>query len=180
MTIKRFFALCFVALVLCHSISHAQTSNEKRIGFTVKEAPWNLTLPAENITVEEREFKPDGRSAYFALTDEKNKLTVSFYIEPVKDCKDAKSCRDLIWKLGNPTWKNLQNVVKTDAEDASVLEFLLPVFQGVTVNQQNRYIEYVKDGFWVDMHISKLLYKPEDRELFEQINKSVRFEPKDK
>lgn len=29
--------------------------------------------------------------------------------------------------------------------------------------------EFVKDGFWVDMHISKALYEREDRKLFEAL-----------
>jgi hypothetical protein len=41
------------------------------------------------------------------------------------------------------------------------------------------YAQFVKDGFWVDLHISKVLYKKEDHALFENIIKSVKFELKD-
>jgi len=34
--------------------------------------------------------------------------------------------------------------------------------------------------FWVDLHISKVLYKPEEHELFELLVKAIRFEPKEK
>jgi hypothetical protein len=42
------------------------------------------------------------------------------------------------------------------------------------------YAEFVVDGFWVDFHISKVLYKPEEHELFEQLVKAIKFEPKEK
>jgi hypothetical protein len=60
----------------------------------------------------------------------------------------------------------------------SVLELMVPKFRGMDVRQQNVYAEFVVDGFWVDMHISKVLYKPEEHQLFERIIKAVKFEPK--
>lgn len=177
MSIKLVFAFC-VSLLMFQTLAQAQTSDEKRIGFTVPAAPWNLTLPKDNLVVEEPQFKPDGRSGYFAMNDEKNKMTISFFIEPVKDCKDSKSCRDMVWKLGNPSWENPQNVVQSEIEGASYFEFLIPSFRGMPVKQQNMYVEFVKDGFWVDLHISKVLYKPQEHELFERLVKSIKFERK--
>jgi hypothetical protein len=162
-------------------LSFSQTSvtpkgfDEERIGFAVPAAPWTLTLPKGELVVERRQLKPDGRSGYFAMNDEKNKLIISFFIEPVKDCKDSRSCRDMVWKLGNPSWENPQKVVQSEMGDVSYFEFFMPSFQGVPVKQQNMYVEFVKDGFWVDLHISKVLYKPEEHELFERIIKSIRF-----
>jgi len=100
------------------------------------------------------------------------------FIEPASACKDSKSCRDLVWKSGNPTWINIKNVVQSEIGEISTLEFLLPSFQGMDIQQQNLYAEFVVDGYWVDMHISKVLYQPEDHKLFEQLVQSVRFEPK--
>ena len=37
---------------------------------------------------------------------------------------------------------------------------------------------FVIDGFWVDLHISKVLYTPRDHDAFDQVVKSVKFEPK--
>jgi hypothetical protein len=158
----------------------AQTSGERRISFTVPAAPWNLTLPEDDLVVEKPQFKPDGQSGYFVMNDVKNKMTISFFIEPVKDCKDSKSCRDMVWKLGNPSWENPQNVVQSEIEGASYFEFLMPSFRGTPVSQQNMYVQFVKDGFWIDLHISKLLYKPEEHKLFERVVKSIKFESKKK
>lgn len=177
MLIRLIFAFC-ILLISCLPLVQAQTSNEKRINFTVPAAPWNLTLPKDNLVVEEPQFKPDGRSGYFVMNDTKNKMTISFYIEPAVNCKDSKSCRDMVWKLGNPVWENLQNVVQSEIEGFSYFEFLLPSFQGVPVKQQNMYVQIVKDGFWVDLHISKVLYKSQEHELFKQVIKSIKFEPK--
>ncbi len=177
MLIKLFLAL-FILLIPFITIVQAQTSNEKRISFTVPSAPWSLTLPKDGLVVEEPEFKPDGRSGYFSMNDEKTKMTISFYIEPARDCKDSRSCRDMVWKIGNPAWEKPQNIIQSEIEGASYFEFLIPSFQGAAVRQQNMYVEFVKDGFWIDLHLSKLLYKPQDHELFERVVKSIKFEPK--
>jgi hypothetical protein len=36
---------------------------QKRLRFGAPKAPWDLTLPADGLTVNERTVKPDGRSA---------------------------------------------------------------------------------------------------------------------
>lgn len=166
------------ALILSQTVAAAASFDEKRIEFTVPAAPWTLTLPAENFVLAQKEIKPNGQYGYFHLIDEKRNLNVSFFIEPVDKCSDSKSCRDMVWKLGNPTWEKPQNIIQSAIGDVSFFEFLLPSFQGQPLQQQNMYAEFVVDGFWVDLHISKVLYKPEEHELFEQTIKSVKFEPK--
>lgn len=175
----RTLASLALLLALCQAAAAAKTSDEERIAFAVPGAPWTLTLPKGGFAVERRQLKPDGRSGYFLLSDEKNMLTVSFFIEPVKDCENAGACRDMVWKLGNPSWENPQKVVQSEIGEASCFEFFMPSFRGVPVKQQNLYAEFVKDGFWVDMHLSKVSYEPREHELFERVVKSVRFEPKD-
>lgn len=185
-TIKRILANVvfgmIVSLITCATTegSGAALLQEKRIEFSAPGTPWVLTLPADDFQLAERKLRDDGRGAYFYIVDEKQQINLSMYIEPVKDCKDSKSCRDMIWKMGNPNWVNPQNVVQSEIGDVSFVEFMVRSFQGQTIKQQNMYAEFVVDGFWVDMHISKVLYKPEEHQLFERIVKSVKFEPKKK
>ncbi|HKQ03874.1 MAG TPA: hypothetical protein VJ464_01985 [Blastocatellia bacterium] len=176
-SIKQLTTFCLLLALFQLSVASA-TLAEQRFKFTVPAAPWTLTLPKGNLVVEQQQVSPDGRQGYFSMYDEKNKISLSFFIEPVKDCKDSKACRDMVWKLGNPSWEKPQKAIQSEIGDVSYFEFFMPTFQGQPVKQQNMYAEYVKDGFWVDMHISKVLYKPEEHELFERVIKSVEFEPK--
>jgi hypothetical protein len=83
-----------------------------------------------------------------------------------------------VWKAGNPGWENPQNLVLSEIGDVSFFEFFMPSEQGVPAQRQNMYAEFVVDSFWVDLHISKVLYKPNEHELFERVVKSIKFEPK--
>ena len=165
-------------LLLCQAIVSAEPVQEKRIEFTLPQAPWTLTMPADDFQMAQKQMKQDGIGAYFHLVDKTQGVNLSMYIEPVKDCKDSKSCRDMVWKLGNPAWENPQKVVQSEIGDVSFFEFLIPSFQGMPIQQQNMYAEFVVNGFWVDLHLSKVRYKPKDHKLFEQIIKSIKFEPK--
>ena len=40
------------------------------------------------------------------------------------------------------------------------------------------YAQFVVDGYWIDLHISKPFYKKEDHVLFENLVKSAKFETK--
>lgn len=167
-------------LLLCQMIVSAAPPQERRIEFTLPQAPWTLTMPADDFQMAQKQMKQGGVGAYFLLIDETRGVNLSMYIEPVKDCQDSRSCRDMVWKLGNPAWVNPQNVVRSELGDVSFLEFLIPSFQGRPVRQQNMYAEFVVDGFWVDLHLSKADYKAEDHRLFERIIKSIKFEQKTK
>ena len=177
MLTKTFFVVS-ILLLICETPALPRQSDEERIGFTVAAAPWTLTLPKDGLVVKHREVKPDGQSGYFSLIDEKRRINISFFIEPATDCKDSKACRDMVWKLGNPMWENPQNIVQSEIDGVSYFEFLMPSFQGVQLKQQNMYAEFVRDGFWVDLHISKVLYQPEEHKLFERVIKAIKFEPK--
>jgi len=139
-----------------------------------------MTLPAGDFVLAQQQEKSDGSGAYFYLTSEESHLNVSFYIEPASQCKDSKACRDMVRKLGNPAWEKPKNFVSSEIGDVSYFEFLVPSFRGMPLQQQNMYAEFVVDGFWVDLHISKVLYEPKDHVLFEALVKAIKFEPKEK
>ncbi len=164
-------------LLLCQATGFGGPQ-EKRLSFTYPLLPWTLTLPADHFQIARKQMKNDGNGVYYHLIDETQEIDLSMFIEPATRCKDSKSCSEMVWKIGNPTWENLQNVSHSQIGEVSIFEFLLPSFQGEPIRQHNMYAQFVVDGFWVDMHISKVLYKPEDRKLFERIVKSVKFEPK--
>ncbi len=177
MLIRTFPIFCLL-LLLCQTQVMAGSVDNKVIVITVPAAPWTLTLPGDNLAIEQQQIKPDGQHGYFLITTTKNDMTISLFIEPAVKCKSSKECRDMVWKMGNPSWENPQKVVLSEIGDVSFVEFFMASYQSMPVQQQNMYAEFVVDGFWVDLHISKTLYKPKEHELFERLVKSIKFEPK--
>lgn len=177
---KTLLSFLLIVVVIGQAAAANAPQSEKRLSFTIPAAPWSLTLPAHDFVERQKQLKPNGRGGYFYLTDEEQGLNVSFYIEPADRCTDSKSCRDMVWKLGNPAWENPRNVVLGEIGDISFFEFLVPSFRGQPIHQQNMYAQFVVNGFWVDLHISKVLYTPDEHKLFEDLVKAIKFTPKKK
>lgn len=176
---NRFLLLALFLPVLFDQ-AMGQSDHSNSIDITVQAAPWILTLPREGLVMDNQKLKPDGRYGYFLLQDNKNKMTISLFIEPVDKCKTSKECRDMVLKLGNPSWENPQNFVTGEIGEVSYFKFFMPSYKGMPIKQQHMYAQFVVEQFWVDLHISKTLYKPDEHQLFVDRVKSVKFEPKSK
>lgn len=172
------FVLLLILIQASTQPAYSQQSEGSSVRLTVPRAPWTMSISGETLVLDKEQIKPDGRQGYFMLTDEKAQVFASLFIEPVDKCKTSKECRDMVWKLGNPSWQSPQNVRLSQIGEISTLEFLIPEYQGKPIRQQNIYAEFVVEGYWVDLHLSKVLYQDRDHSLFERMVKSARFEPK--
>ena len=149
------------------------------IRLTLPWAPWVLTVPGDGAKVVERKLKPGGNSGTFLLTNDGTGLTVSFSIEPAQKCLSSRECRDLVQKSGFPGLGRVEKVTPSEIGEVSVVECFVPEARGVTVNQHHLFAEFVVRGFWVDMHVSKVLSTPQDRERIERLVKAVSFQAKE-
>ena len=165
-------------LVLCNGLSIAQTVFVDGVQLTIIKAPWTVRILGNDLDVTNVQAKPDEQSAYFMMTSASTKLNVSVFIEPVDKCKTSKGCRDYVLASGNPAWGKFQDLAKSKIEDFNYFEFYRPEVEGQPMKMLDMYAEYVDQDFWIDLHISKVLYKKEDHALFENVIKSISFVPK--
>jgi hypothetical protein len=84
----------------------------------------------------------------------------------------------MVFEGNTPQLDQPRDLSKGQIGDVSVFAYLLPKFKGLEVDQYNVYAEFVVDGWWVDMHASKVAYKQADHGLIEDVVRAVRFEPK--
>jgi Protein of unknown function (DUF4019) len=173
--LKKFASLSVIILSLFQGFAAAQTVTEDRVAFTTSDAPWMVNLDSKNFAIQDQQVKRDNKSGYFLLQNEKDSMTVSLFIEPAVKCKTSLECRDFVWKTGNPAWGKIQDVVQSKIGEVSYFEFYRPTIQNQPVKMLDMYVEFVENGYWVDLHISKVLYKKEDHLLFENYVKSLRF-----
>ncbi|HTR04441.1 MAG TPA: hypothetical protein VMN82_14715 [Thermoanaerobaculia bacterium] len=150
----------------------------KRLGFTVPKAPWMMGVPADTFEVTRQSMKPDGTAAYFMLGNGSGGLVVSFWIEPAKECKTAVECRDRAWSAEKPRLKNAEGVAMSEVGQAAVVEYLVPTFGGVKLEEKNMHAYFVRDGYWIDFHLSKAVYRESDRARFIEFIRAIDFEPK--
>jgi hypothetical protein len=172
----RFFLLLFAFIVLLFpTLAAAQAQIEDQVAFTTVNAPWLVMFGNKDLEIQDQQIKPDKKSGYFLLTNEKEGFTVSLFIEPADKCKTSAECRDFVYKSGNRAWGKIQDFAQSKIADFEYFEFYRPTVQGQPLEVFDMYAEFVRDGYWVDLHISKVKYKKTEHSLFENFVKSVRF-----
>ena len=164
-----------ILLIFSARFLFAQDGFADGVDLTTTKAPWTLRLLGNDLDITNVQAKPDNASAYFMMTSESTKLNVSVFIEPVDNCKTGEECRDYTLGLGNPAWGKYEQLSKGKLKDFSYFEFYRPEVQNRPVKMLDMYAEYVSQGYWVDIHISKVLYTKEDHALFEKVVNSVSF-----
>jgi hypothetical protein len=141
-------------------------------------SPWELVFPAWEWKLELQKRRPDGLGVYSMFSNERTKVSVSVYIEPADKCKTAAACRSQYWSDPGPLVQNPKAVVQFEDNGFAVVKFLMPSIEGVAVNQLNYSAHTVRDGYWVDMHISKAASTPQDEALFKSLLHGVSFQAK--
>jgi len=143
-----------------------------------KGAGWMLQFPGEGYQLKTERHEKDGLSHYYFFVNSNLNLNVSFFIEPMRKCTSSEECRTQYWKNPEPTRVNPQEVNFFELNGFLIVEFLVPTFKGIQVDQMNMSAHHVREGYWVDLHISKVLYQPKDRAMFLEFIKAIRFEEK--
>lgn len=161
----------------CVCLAGAQPLATDQVRLTTVEAPWVVVIEKlggiENIQV-----ALDGRSGYFLMSPNSSGLNVSMFIEPAEKCKTSETCRDFVLQKGNPAWGKFQDLSKAEIGSFSYFEFYRPTVMDRPLKMLDLFAQFVGDGYWIDLHISKEQYKKEDHRLFEELVRSVRFLPK--
>jgi hypothetical protein len=173
---NKYLVTIFVAI--CLSLSAlGQPEVTDSIRLTAVGAPWWLVIDGPDLGVETVRTKADG--SYFLFYPTKEELSLSLYIETAVKCKTGVECRDFVLNAGNPAWGEFEKLNKDNFGKFSYFEFYRPQVMGQPLQMQDMYAQYVDSGYWMDVHISKVHFKAEDKARFEGLLSSIRFMPKE-
>jgi hypothetical protein len=155
---------------------------EGKIGLSAPALSWAVRFPVAGYRLEAQRHWPDGRGHYYMFVHEPTGMAVSFYIEPADRCPDAHACRDFYWRNRHASMRSAHGVTRSERNGFALIEFLteyqVPQVQGRTVQQFHLSGHWVRDGYWVDLHLSKMPYAPKDRQGAMDVVDSLTIEPK--
>lgn len=174
--VKVFLSLIFMATA---TLTYADMrQSEESIYLSVSGIHWELRFPRQGWQVEQERIRPDGRACYYMLSNANTKLNASFFIEPAEKCKTSKDCRSMYWSNPGPLIENPQSVEQFEENGFAVVKFVVPSVRGIQINQLNYSGHMVRDGSWIDMHLSKAPSEKGDEALLSGFVKSVSFQQK--
>lgn len=106
-------------------------------------------------------------------------MIVSIFLEPSPEGWTVLDHRVDVWKKAKKTqekagWSPV-DVVRYERGGMAVLQYDVPEVRGVPVKQRSVNAFLVKDGFYVDVHLSKAEYSSKDEALFSAVLNSIRF-----
>ena len=171
-------AVALILLALTLSAPARAQILQDQIQVTTPTAPWTVTFEGKSLTLRDVKIKATEGSGYFLWLDNGNEMNASLYIEPAEACKTSDECREYVLGRGNPLWGKYQDLAKGKVGGFSYFEFFRPEAMGQPLRMLDMYAQYVDKGYWIDLHISKVLYKKEHHVLFENLIKGIKFTPK--
>lgn len=172
------FKLLFLLLLGFPTAMSAQTANGAKLGVTMVNEPWTLDFDIKDFSVKENRVQPDGR-VYLLAENEKTMVLISVYLERVQGIATASDCQATQKaRLDEKVEYRREKIETRQSANMEIIEYTIPEFSGAPVQQRNLFACLPKDDVYVDIHLSKALFKPVDERLFTEILNSVHFLPK--
>jgi hypothetical protein len=111
---------------------------------------WELRLPAPGWVAQLQRSRPDGLQHYYMFTHASG-LNASFYLEPAFRRDSTAAYRAAFWENPGPAYGQVKDAQFFDANGFAVVAFTSVVG---ALTQRHWSAHMVRDGVWIDMHLS--------------------------
>ncbi len=154
------------------------SETDGRFGISVPGIAWVLSFPSQGYTLHATRQRPDGQGVYYMFVHASTGLNASVYLESATVCQTTLACREYYWEHRHVSVSTAQGVNRFERNGFALLEFLVPEMAGQPIQQYHFSGHLVRDGYWVDLHLSKVLYTSKDRQLFLDFVDGLVIQPK--
>src|SRR5262245_51729537 len=138
---------------------------------------WALGLSLPGYKLAPLELRNDPPGMKLSATHPKSPASVTVFFERAHEGMTASDYREDYWNRIQKMGVTRTDIQRSERGDFAILEFLMPSVAGAPLNQRSLNAFLVRDGVWIDVHISKAAYKPEDKAMFDSILDSLRVVP---
>ena len=155
-----------------------QLTSAPNMGVGLPGEPWTFVFDAPGYKVETNGLQPDGR-AYLLAENHSTGVAISVYLEKVSGVATADDCKktqnDRVAQKANYKREKIET---RESAGMEILEYTIPEFAGAPVQQRDLFACIAKDDVYVDIHLSKALFKPEQEQLLNSVIASAHFADK--
>jgi tetratricopeptide (TPR) repeat protein len=107
-------------------------------------------------------------------------IVMTVFVQSAEKPGDSKICRDTWWPQTESTIKKVAKIKdrkETEQADVALVEYLIPEVAGQKLNQKNVHAYLAGGDIWAEVHISKVLFKPEDQAQLDAVVHSLQIKP---
>lgn len=167
-----------LSVLVCSGVTTAQapsTTPRSTVSVELPGEPWTLVFDASGFKVNVNGLQKDGR-AYLEADNESMGTVLSVFLERTSskatedDCKASEQKR-----LAQDVDYKREKIETRTQGGMAIVEYTIPQFQGVPVQQRNLFACLPKDDVYVDIHISKSLFKVGEEHLLSTVLNSAHF-----
>lgn len=174
MKIKKSLALVLLVLSFA-SVAHARQAEKNVRRLSVPGLKWSLEIDLPGFVVEEEQMRGDGKAVRILASLKEKGYVVSVFLEPIPHGENVTQLRDWGAEIKNTSPFKLSDFKTSEYGKIPTLEYIIKEAQGMHVNQKHLNAYFVNEDYWVDVHFSKMLYKPGDEKLFYSVIDTVKF-----
>ncbi|MGO9440633.1 MAG: tetratricopeptide repeat protein [Terriglobales bacterium] len=153
-------------------VAHAQSPVDNlQVVFPGK--TWSVVINSPGFVAKVNGMQKDGRQ-YLMATNDKTGMNLSVSLERSSHTADANSCSGFLRKrVESLSGLGLQDVKYLTVGGMAAAEYLVPEAQGYKLRQNHLVACTAKEDVYVDVHLSKTHFKPEEEPLFTLLMNSV-------
>jgi hypothetical protein len=135
------------------------------------ETAWQTTL------------KEEGKEMYLSAMGRRDHLLVTAFLTQVPFAASPEKCRDERWRKERDALRShdvdLGHITKITENGVARVEFLIDRGPGGKLEMQDVHTYMGSGDLCAEVHLSKVSYRPEERKLFDEVLKTVRFLPEE-
>jgi hypothetical protein len=169
-----FLITLLIALTLSWYAACAVEKNDAILSLSLPNLTWGLEISAQGFIVQQAKIASSGRVARLLAANEATGMILSAILEPAATVGGPRECRDYYWNRMKDSPFNKEQIKMYESVGLSVVEYVIPEFRGVRVNQKNIYAYLVEGGYWIEVHISKNISNSEREDPMLAVLKSIR------
>jgi hypothetical protein len=157
------------------TLLRAQNASGPALQISMPDEPWTLAFSARDFKTEMNGLQPDGRM-YLLATSKKTNVELSVFLEKVNGEATLADCQNNQKERAEQKadYKR-ENIETRESNGMAILEYTIPEVSGTPIQQRNLFACIPKGDIYVDIHFSKILYKPDDEKLLSDLLNSAQF-----
>jgi hypothetical protein len=136
---------------------------------------WSVVVDLRSFDLQRPLQNPDGSAVTVRGRNRHEGLTVSVFMEKAAKDGDALVCRKHYMKLAKQSPLPKDDVKLSERDGLALVEYTIPEYQGVEINQKNLNAYLVREDIWIAIQVAKRRLKPDDDELLEKVLQAIRF-----